>query len=422
MSTQIGVGVSHHRNPTIAGKAAAGQACRQAAIDLLDDQPDFVMLFATVGYRQPLLLKSVREVTRQAPLIGCSGAGVIAQGIADESNFAVTVLVIKSDEMRFAHGLETGIKASSAQAGAAVGEAITRSTPTMGAAIGTEVDAKALFLFLEGISPNFDEFMEGLRSRTTLEQSIPAIGGFAGDDLSIRETFQYCDDQIVTDGAAWALLLGEVQVASAMSHGCMPVGERHIVTKSSRNAVYEVDGRPVLDLLHSYLTEAERGDWSIAPVMLGWAFDASEASFETPEELQLAQRDRSIIRAMAAKDEQSGAIYMMSDVVEGSSFRISRRDRQKICDTADHMAGSLLAQIKEQSNHAARPKLIFQVECVGRGKLILREPEKLALMDRLQTKIGKDIPWIGLYAFAEIGATSGQNCVHNFTGILTALY
>ena len=418
MSTQIGVGVSHHRNPTMAGKEAVAQALQQAAIDLADDRPNFVMVFATVGYRQQVLLRSIREATHRAPLIGCSGAGVIAQGVADESNFAVTVLVIKSEEMCFSYGLETGIKASSSQVGEAIGEAVSGSITHLEAIGETRGEAKALFLFLEGISPNFDEFMEGLRSRTTLEQSIPAVGGFAGDNLALSETFQYCDDQVVTDGAAWALLSGGVKVSSVMSHGCVPVGERHTVTKSSRNAVYEVDGKPVLEVLETYLTEAEVSDWSIAPVMLGWAFDSSGDAEAEP----LSQSDRYMIRAMAARNEQAGAIYMMSDVVEGSDFRISRRDRERICDKADQMADSLLAQIKANAGDAARPQLIFQVECVGRGKLILREPEKQALSHQLQTKIGKDIPWIGFYAFAEIGPMSGQNCVHNFTGILTALY
>ncbi len=418
MGTQIGVGVSHHRNPTMAGKEAVARALQQAAIESADDRPDFVMVFATVGYRQQVLLKSIREVTHKAPLVGCSGEGVIAQGVADESNFAVTVLVIKSEEMRFTYGLETGIKASSGRVGEAIGEAVLGSVTHLEAEGEAKQEVKALFLFLEGISPNFDEFMEGLRRRTTLEQSIPAVGGFAGDNLAIRETFQYCDDQVVTDGAAWALLSGSVKVSSVMSHGCMPVGERHTVTKSSRNAVYEVDGRPVLEVLEAYLTEAEVGDWSIAPVMLGWAFDSSGGA----EAELLGQSDRHMIRAMASRNEQAGAIYMMSNVVEGSSFRISRRDRERICDKAAQMADSLLAQVKANAGDAARPKLILQVECVGRGKLILREPEKLALSHQLQTKIGKDIPWIGFYAFAEIGPMSGQNCVHNFTGILTALY
>ena len=418
MGTQIGVGVSHHRNPTMAGKEAVARALQQAAIDLADDRPDFVMVLATVGYRQQVLLKTIREATHKAPLVGCSSEGVIAQGVADESNFAVTVLVIKSEEMRFTYGLEIGIKASSSRVGEAIGEAVLGSVTHLDAEEETSGEAKALFLFLEGISPNFDEFMEGLRSRTTLEQRIPAVGGFAGDNLAIRETFQYCDDRVVTDGATWALLSGSVKVASVMSHGCMPVGERHSVTKSSRNAVYEVDDRPVLEVLEAYLTEAEVGDWSIAPAMLGWAFDLSGDA----EADLLSQGDRNMIRAMASRNEQAGAIYMMSDVVEGSSFRISRRDCEKICDKADQMADSLLAQVRANAGDAARPQLIFQVECVGRGKLILREPEKLALSHQLQTKIGKDIPWIGFYAFAEIGPMSGQNCVHNFTGILTALY
>jgi hypothetical protein len=430
MGTQIGVGVSHHRNPTMAGKEAVAQAMQQAGLTSVNDRPDFVMLFATVGYRQSVLLQSVRAATHQAPLIGCSGAGVIAQGMADESNFAVTVLLIKSDKMRFTYGIETGIKASSAQVGEAVGEAISRSVAqssivqnVQNAQNKTPAEAKALFLFLEGLSPNFDEFIEGLRRRTDLEKTIPAIGGFAGDDLAMRETFQYCDDHITTDGAVWALLSGEVNVASVMSHGCVPIGENHTVTKSLRNAVFEIDHRPALEVLESYLTQAEIDDWGIACTMLGWAFEASHPPAENALESELSsQHDLTMIRSIASRDEETRAVYMMSDIIEGSAFRIARRDHEKICAKADKMADSLLAQIKSGLVEAAEPMLIFHVECVGRGKLIFREPEKLSLIHHLQSKIGQEIPWIGLYAFAEIGPVSGQNCVHNFTSILTALY
>jgi hypothetical protein len=430
MGTQIGVGVSHHRNPAMAGKEAVAQALQQAGLisdltaDLTADRPDFVMLFATVGYRQSVLLQSVRAATHQAPLIGCSGAGVIAQGMADESNFAVTVLLIKSDEMRFTYGIETGIKASSAQVGEAVGDAISRSISH--SAVQNEVkpaEAKALFLFLEGLYPNFDEFIEGLRRRSDLEKTIPAIGGFAGDDLAMRETFQYCDDDITTDGAVWALLSGEVKVATVMSHGCVPIGENHTVTKSIRNAVFEIDHRPALDVLQGYLTQAEIDDWGIACTMLGLAFEAAHPPADNALESELSnQHDLTMIRSIASRDEAMGAVYMMSDIVEGSEFRIARRDREKICDKADKMADALLAQLNAERGEPVSPQLIFHVECVGRGKLIFREPEKLSLINHLQAKISPQIPWIGLYAFAEIGPVLEQNCVHNFTSILTALY
>ncbi len=420
MSTQIGVGVSHHRNPAIAGKEAATLALQQAQLTAAEDRPDFVMLFATVGYRQPVLLQAVRAATHNAPLVGCSGEGVIAQGIADESNFAVTVLLIKSDEMRFVYGLETGIKASSAQIGEAVGDALSCAIAQ------NEVkpaEAKALFLFLEGITANFDEFIEGLRRRSDLEQAIPALGGFAADDFSMRETFQYCDDRITTDGAVWALLAGEVKVASVMSHGCIPVGEKHTITKSDRNVVFEIDHRPALDVLQGYLSEAEINDWNLALAMLCLAFDSAYDFDENAVEREIyIDPDATIIRAIAAIDRPSGAIYMMSNMVEGSEFRIARRDHEKICDKSDQMADALLAQLKLELDETAAPKLMFHVECAGRGKLILREAEKLSLINSLQAKMGKQVPWLGFYANAEIGPVLGKNYVHNFTSILSAFY
>lgn len=106
MGTQAGVDTSHNRNPKTAAQEAVRVALKNAAIQ----QPDFVFMFASVGYDQKTLLNSVREMTQHAPLIGCSGEGVIATGEADESNFSVAVMVIQSDEMRLEHGIATSLK------------------------------------------------------------------------------------------------------------------------------------------------------------------------------------------------------------------------------------------------------------------------------------------------------------------------
>ena len=106
MGIQAGVGMSHHRNPRVAGQEAVQQALEAAGIE----QPDFCFVFATVGYEQQELLKAVREATGGAPLCGCSGEGVIAEGEADESSFAVGVMAIRSDQLRFSHGIVTGLQ------------------------------------------------------------------------------------------------------------------------------------------------------------------------------------------------------------------------------------------------------------------------------------------------------------------------
>src|SRR3712207_2471628 len=101
MATKAGVGMSYHHNPNVAGREAAEQALQKADVG----KPDFVFMFATVGYDQHSLLRAVREATGDAPLSGCSAEGTINGDVTDESNFSVVVMVISSEELRWRNGL-----------------------------------------------------------------------------------------------------------------------------------------------------------------------------------------------------------------------------------------------------------------------------------------------------------------------------
>ena len=59
MATTAGVGTSHHHNPNVAGREAAEQALKEAGLD----RPEFVFMFASIGYDQRSLLRAVREST-----------------------------------------------------------------------------------------------------------------------------------------------------------------------------------------------------------------------------------------------------------------------------------------------------------------------------------------------------------------------
>jgi hypothetical protein len=105
MATNAGVGTSHHHNPDVAGREAAEQALQKADLD----EPDFVFMFASIGYDQRSLLRAVREATGGAPLTGCSAEGKIDGDDADESNFSVVVTAISSDELEWTNGLAKGL-------------------------------------------------------------------------------------------------------------------------------------------------------------------------------------------------------------------------------------------------------------------------------------------------------------------------
>jgi hypothetical protein len=105
MATKAGVGMSRHHNPSMAGREAAQQALKKAGLS----KPDFVFMFASIGYDQPSLLRAVRESTGGAPLTGCSAEGTITADEADESGFSVVVTAISSEELQWTNGLARGL-------------------------------------------------------------------------------------------------------------------------------------------------------------------------------------------------------------------------------------------------------------------------------------------------------------------------
>ena len=118
MTTKAGVGMSRHHNPSVAGRESAEQALGKAGVE----RPDFVFMFASIGYDQRSLLRTIREATRGAPLSGCSAEGAIDGDNADESNFSVVVTAISSDELRWHHGIAGGLEDDSRAVGKRVAQ------------------------------------------------------------------------------------------------------------------------------------------------------------------------------------------------------------------------------------------------------------------------------------------------------------
>src|SRR5215207_9079363 len=107
MTIKVGVGMSRHHNPNVAGREAAEQALEKAGIS----KPDFVLMFGSIGYDQHSLVRAIRETTGGAPLSGCAAEGTINGDDADESNFSVVVTAISSEQLRWRNGLVTGLSA-----------------------------------------------------------------------------------------------------------------------------------------------------------------------------------------------------------------------------------------------------------------------------------------------------------------------
>ena len=397
MTTKAGVGMSHHHNPNVAGREAAEQALEKAGVD----RPDFVFMFATVGYDQRSLVRAVRESTAGAPLTGCSAEGTINGDDADESNFSVVVTAISSEELQWHNGLARGLEDNSRAVGRRVAQELLPhlSAETIG-----------LFVFPDGLTDNLDNFFAGLEGNLSSDLFLPLWGGGAGNNFNLEEpTYQYCDDEVVSDGVAYALLSGEAQASWAISHSLIPIGGERTVTRSQGNVIYEIDGKPATEVLKEHLPEhalADDRDWLRYAISLALCFKAP--SYMKDEEY--------VVRGVPAVRMADGSITVQTEVSEGTSVWFSSRDKEKITTGFDRMA----QQIEEQLG-GEQPELVFQFECVTRGHVMFREQEKLQLLKRFRQSVGPDVPWVGFYTIGEIGPVEEHNNHHLFTSVVLAL-
>jgi hypothetical protein len=397
MAIKAGVGMSRHHNPNVAGREAAEQALQNAGVD----RPDFVFMFASVGYAQHPLLRAVREATGGAPLTGCSGEGTIGVEDADESNFSVVVTVISSDELHWHNGLATGLEDDPHTAGKRVAQELLPHLSS---------DTIGLFVFPDGLNLTLYNFFAGLEENLPSERFLPMWGGGAGNNFSVETpTYQYCDDEVITDGVSYALLSGKAQTSWAISHGLIPLGGARTVTRSKGNVIHEIDGKPAVEVLKEYLPEqalVEDRDWMHYAVSLALCFKAP--SYMKDEEY--------VVRGVPGVRMADGSITVQTEVPEGTSLWFSSRDKEKMTTGLDRMA----RQIKDQLG-GEKPKLVLQFECMTRGKTMLREQEKLQVLKQFRQSVSPEAPWAGFYTIGEIGPVEEHNNQHLFTSVVLAL-
>src|SRR3712207_1940075 len=180
-------------------------------------------------------------------------------------------------------------------------------------------------------------------------------GGGASNAItrSMEEpTYQYCDDEVVSDGVSYALLSGKAQASWAMSHSVIPIGGERKVTRGQGNVIYEIDGKPAVEVLKEYLPEhalVEDRDWMRYAISLALCFRAP--SYMKDEEY--------VVRGVPYVRMADGSIIVQgTEVQEGMSVWFSSRDKEKVSNGFDRMA----AQIKDQLG-GEKPKQIGRASC-----------------------------------------------------------
>jgi hypothetical protein len=391
METKVGVGYSFHRHY----KTAASQAAKNAFMEAGTDKADLVIAFGAIAYPQDQLVAAIRKQIGDAPLIGCSGNGLIASKEVAEETFYLGIMVIQSDALKFETASATGFSEDPYEVGRTIGATLS---PTI------SDKTQCIITLADGININFDRYEKGMVEGLNVDRWIPLFGGASGDDWKMLRTFQYLDDRALTDGAVAFTLSGEAELAFAFNHGCSVLGEKKTITRSLGNVIQEIDGQPAYEVLREFMSEDEENDWGKTSVNLNMGFKSDEGD------------DEMYVRWMPSVDKDSGAITLPTEVSDGIPIWLMRRDSDRIKNGVSRIGKEIKGQLAGK-----KPKFVLHFDCAGRGKVIFRDQEKQDMLHELQKQVGEDVPWLGFSTYGEIGPINRRNCFRNYTLVLLAV-
>jgi hypothetical protein len=328
MSLEMGIGVSSQADVFVAGQEAA----EQLVSHLADQLPELVFVFSSIRFADSRMLKAIRSVTGTAPLIGCTDAGgIITSGPRRRS---VTVIGFIAKGGTFVTGVERDISRNPRTAG----ERLTGSLQDRAQDAG-----RCLIVFPDGLSVSGSEVLDGIEKR--LGRNVALAGATAADDLFFQKTFQFYNDEILTDSMPGALFCGDIKVGVASRHGWVPVGRPRRVTRSAGHIVHQLDHRPAVSIYEDFLG-LKRNELMQEPL--------ASVTLTYPLGTEMQGQAEYLLRD-AIRVGRAGSLICTGNVAEGSEVRLMiggyesalEAAQQAACDAADrlgdaHVKGALV--------------------------------------------------------------------------------
>ncbi len=273
----------------------------------------------------------------------------------------------------------------------------------MGSTISSQFQMKELnhlFIVSDGSFVNGSGLIEGLESAEGFKASI--TGGLCGDGARFEKTLtSYNESPKQGEVVAIAFYGEELEVSYANFGGWTPFGPERTITKSDGNVLYEIDGKPALDLYKKYLGEK--------------ADELPKAALLYPLTVQQTIDSEPLVRTILNIDEAENSMILAGDVPLNSKVQLMMSTMDDIAEGASNAAELAMR------NRKKKPELAILVSCVGR-KLVLDQRTEDEI-EEVADVIGDQAKITGFYSYGEMAPFAGKNeCqLHNQTMTLTLL-
>lgn len=348
------------------------------------EDPHLILIFGTGSYFVESSYDDLRKMFPNSDIVGCSTAGTVAGNVVDDVTVATMVRLDKGSVKVVSQNVQNIDDSASA------GEKMAR-----------ELDQEKLqhvFVLSDGLTINGGELTSGFNNVFT--GKVQVTGGLAGDGMDFKHTYVISNESARERAVTAVGFYGDsLEVTSGCFAGWDEFGAERVITKSRGNILYEIDGKPALQLYKSYLLdEAEK-------------LPASGLKF--PISIRKNQFEEPIIRTLLGIDEEEQSLIFAGDVKEGDHCRLMKSNIDKLIYHAGLAA--------EHAKKSEQPDLCILVSCVGRRIVLSQLVEEE--LDTIEEVLGKGTLLSGFYSYGEIAPLVGlQKCdLHNQTMTLTVI-
>ncbi|MCC6781365.1 MAG: FIST C-terminal domain-containing protein [Planctomycetes bacterium] len=369
-----------------------------------DSDATLVVVFGAESFATaPAPILEVLAAFPRSHVIGCSTSGEIAGDCIHDGTLTVAIARFATATLVSASTAVNG-SADSCAAGERIAEAMLGEAATAAA-------LRAVFVVSDGLHVNGSELVRGLNG--VLPPEIVVTGGLAGDGDRFRRTWVLNADRDAEGRprgprenlvAAIGLCGTGLRVGHGSRGGWDRFGPERVVTRSAGNVLYELDGKPALDLYRTYLGERAAGLPATALLFpLALRTDAAD--------------DKRLVRTILSIDETERSMTFAGDIPQGSRAQLMRANFERLIEGA----GRAAEHARGIGAHGTQgDTLAIAISCVGR-RLILgerAEEEVAAALEALPPAARQ----IGFYSYGEISPYATGACdLLNQTMTMTTL-
>lgn len=360
-------------------RRSAGEAKMQAQLVLFFGER--VLVEAAEPY------ETLRRRFPHADIAGCSTSGQILDG--DVSDGGAVAVAIRFDATRTRLACRD---LASVEASADCGEAL-----------GGELmapDLRSVFVLADGVGANATALIAGLAR--ALGPDMPVTGGLAGDGALFARTVVGGNCPPAPSKVAAVGFYGDrFRLGYGSDGGWKVFGPPRRVTRASGNVLYELDGKPALDLYKRYLgDDAERlpGSALLFPLKI-W----------NP---RLPEQD--VVRTIVGVLEAEKALVFAGDVPDGFDAQLMRGSHENLVGGAE---GAARAAVNRAGGH---DRLAILISCVGRKLLMGQRVGEEA--EAVRDCLAPSVKHIGFYSYGELSPHSATGAceLHNQTMTITS--